>query len=349
MDYPTNDLKLAMELAESSNNCREKGFALAVPFYTHIDGEFDNYLGVKVWEHLPQDDFNFVPIWLKVHGDSSNVPRLMRSVRGKTVYVIHPIYLDADGHSKNGGKLISATKMSRGTPLLFEPYNRDWRQDTRYGREPITARLTADSYSHAGLEVYLGMDFHFKQLPGFFECPAEGFDLNKQFAQFIRDRRELGNLAVCSPDEGAVKRSIGLSEHLGGLPMIYIYQARDPEKPDNKKVLKIVGDVEDLDVIIRDDVTGTAGTVVNARTALLDRGARSVSAAISHLDLSEGAAQRLCDSGIHVYGTDGVPLRGKIPPDCMGNFDIMPLGPMIADIIARDSKGASLSSLYELH
>jgi len=156
------------------------------------------------------------------------------------------------------------------------------------------------------------MDLHAGQIEGFFNIPVDNLTAMTVLADDIRQKHS--NVRIISPDVGGVARARALSSKLGvGLAIV------DKQRPEANvsEVMNIIGDVKGFNCILFDDIVDTAGTLCHAAEALLEQGAESVSAYVSHGVLSGPAMKRIADSPLkEVVVTDSIPL----PTRPLGNY-----------------------------
>ena len=322
----------------------ERPFALAVPSYERL-GIAGPYFGDCVWKALiaHSREFAYVPVEVSPFPDGSQKVRVGENVRGKTVYVIHSLYAAPSDHVMIGGQIIDALKRSDSAEVyLIDLYNPYFRQDSRWGREPVTARLVGDWYDRAGADGIFTADPHSKQLVGF-SRKLEGLPMSVVIAAYIKKsgRYDLGRAVVAAPDEGGFKRAEEFANALG-LPLIAVHKQRGG---DGVAVKAVIGDPDGKDVFIRDDIIGTGATIVESSRALKERGARDVYACTTHLGLYGDCLDSLAAEGIPVIGTNTAPV--SIPDVHRARVDLIDISPLVAEIIVRKSKGQSISRYFE--
>ncbi|NCO97341.1 MAG: hypothetical protein COY38_01245 [Candidatus Aenigmarchaeota archaeon CG_4_10_14_0_8_um_filter_37_24] len=325
----------------------DDNLVILVPTYEDYDIN-GPYLGERIYEELQRlgrDDIKLVYAKVTRFGDSSQKVEIQESIRGKEVYVIHPIYTDAAQHAMIAAQLGQAAKMSDASRvILFDLYNRYFRQDRRTGREPVTSSLIAKLYEDAGIDHVFTLDAHVEQVQMAFssKCPIETLPTTKIIGDYVRDNYPLENSAVCAPDTGAVKRARSLANLLG-LPMVIIHKKRTGA--DKSEVLDLVGDVEGKVVYIRDDVTTSYTTLINAARSLREKGAGDIYACVTHLDIDDQAKKRVMESDIHIIGTNTVPI--ELTEEEEEKFDIIDIAPILAYIIHLRTQGESISKFFE--
>ena len=174
------------------------------------------------------------------------------------------------------------------------PYFGYARQDRKVGsRSPISAKLVANLITHAGVDRVMTLDLHAGQIQGFFDIPTDNLYASPVMVRDIKERFDLANVMVVSPDVGGVVRARGLAKRIN-TPLAIIDKRR--ERAGESEVMNVIGDVAGFTCILIDDIVDSGGTLVNAADALLAHGAKDVYAYISHGVLSGGAAARIAGS-----------------------------------------------------
>jgi len=331
-----------------------KAFGLVVPNYEEI-GVRKPYVGDLVWDKLKDNpDFEYIPVKYIRFKDTSGKVVTEKSVRDKTVYVIHSYYVQHDTHTEISCWIADELKRSGAKTInLFDLYNKSFRQDKRKGRESLNAKWIADKYSLAGVDRLFTFDPHSDQAQlAFKKCPLEELHLSQELTDYFVKNYDVKNCTVCSPDFGAYGRA-QRTANLLKLPLIILRKVRETI---DKSRIEVIGNIRkhvmNRDIIIRDDVCGTAGTVVEAANVLREKGARKIYALVSHIDLCKGndeemkkAKQRIIKNNIKVIGTNTVSLN--FTEDEKRYFDIVDISPLIAEIISIHSKSGSISRFFE--
>lgn len=222
------------------------------------------------------------------------------------------------------------------------PYYGYARQDRKVApRTPITAKLVSDLIDTAGANRVLSLDMHAGQIQGFFNVPFDHLYAMPVLLDHMRQHFDSSAIIV-SPDAGGVERARAFGKRLNtSLGMI---DKRRP-RPNESKVMNVLGDVEGRDVILLDDMIDTAGTLVAAALAIKERGGGRVFAYATHPVFSGPAIQRLTDSPIEqVVVTNTIPLSEEAAT-CPKITQIS-VAPLIAEAIRRIHHGDSVSSLF---
>ena len=267
------------------------------------------------------------------------------NVRGKNIFIIQSTSMPANDHLMELLITIDALKRaSVQTVTAVIPYFGYARQDRKVGpRTPISAKLVADILTTAGIDRLLTLDLHAGQIQGFFDIPVDNLYAAPVFTKDIKKNYQNKDIVVISPDVGGVVRARGIAKRIDG-DLAIVDKRRD--KANVSEVMNIIGDINGRDCIIVDDIVDTAGTLCNAAEALINTGAKSVSAYITHGVLSGPAVERIKNSKL-----DELVITDSIAPTKLildaSNIRILKLAPLIAEAIRRISTDSSVSSLFD--
>jgi ribose-phosphate pyrophosphokinase len=267
------------------------------------------------------------------------------NVRGKNIFIIQSTSMPANDHLMELLITIDALKRaSVQTVTAVIPYFGYARQDRKVGpRTPISAKLVADILTTAGIDRLLTLDLHAGQIQGFFDIPVDNLYAAPVFTKDIKKNYQNKDIVVISPDVGGVVRARGIAKRIDG-DLAIVDKRRD--KANVSEVMNIIGDINGRDCIIVDDIVDTAGTLCNAAEALINSGAKSVSAYITHGVLSGPAVERIKNSKL-----DELVITDSIAPTKLildaSNIRILKLAPLIAEAIRRISSDSSVSSLFD--
>ncbi|CDK24300.1 unnamed protein product [Kuraishia capsulata CBS 1993] len=238
----------------------------------------------------------------------------------------------------NACKTASARRITAVLPNF--PYARQDRKDK--SRAPITAKLMADMLTTAGCDHVITMDLHASQIQGFFDVPVDNLYAEPSVVRYIKENIDVSEAIIISPDAGGAKRAAGLADRLD-LNFALIHKERARANEVSRMVL--VGDVTDKICIIVDDMADTCGTLAKAAEVLLDNGAKSVIAIVTHGVLSGNAIQNINNSKLdRVVCTNTVPFeekRSKCP-----KLDTVDVSGVLAESIRRLHNGESISYLF---
>jgi len=225
------------------------------------------------------------------------------------------------------------------------PYFGYARQDRKPGpRTPISAKLVANMIAGAGADRVLSVDLHAGQIQGFFDIPTDNLYAAPVMANDILARYAGQDLMVVSPDVGGVVRARALAKRLDNAPLAIVDKRR--ERPGESEVMNIIGDVKGRCCILADDIIDSGGTLCNAAQALVEAGAKSVAAYITHGVLSGGAVARVDSSAL----TELVITDSILPTDATrdsSRIRILTVAPLIGEAVRRIADESSVSSLFD--
>ena len=221
------------------------------------------------------------------------------------------------------------------------PYFGWARQDRKdRPRVSIGAQAGGQSAASGGRRPDHDDGLHADQIQGFFDIPVDHLYASGIFVPYMKNL-QMENLSIAAPDMGGAKRAHAYSQHLNA-PMIISHKQR--EKANVVGKITAIGDVEDRNIIIMDDMIDTAGTICMAADMLMSRGAKSVRAAITHPVLSGPAYERINDSALEeVIVTDTIPLN---PDKDLHKFTVLTIADMFADVIERVHNYKEISSIF---
>ena len=270
---------------------------------------------------------------------------IKENIRGEDVFVIESTSYPANDNLMELLVIIDALKRAsakRITAVL--PYFGYARQDRKPGpRTPISAKLVANLISTAGADRVLTVDLHAEQIQGFFDIPTDNLFAGPVFSRDIKDQFDLSNLVAVSPDIGGVVRARAIASKFGA--SIAIVDKRRP-KAGESEVMNIIGEVDGKDCIILDDIIDSAGTICNAADKLIEIGAKSVTAYVTHGVLSGKALSRIKDSKLkEVVITDTINNTENAKE--VEKIRIIPISVLLGKAIRRISEESSVSSLFE--
>jgi len=276
--------------------------------------------------------------------DGEVMVELMEHVRGKDVYVLQPTCSPSNDNLMELLVIMDAVKRSAARRITAViPYYGYARQDRRprTARVAITARLAADMIQIAGASRVLTMDLHADQIQGFFNIPVDNIYASLVLLGDIW-RAEHKDLLVVSPDVGGVVRARAHAKHLDA--DLAIIDKRRP-RPNEAKVMHIIGEVEGRTCVLIDDLVDTAGTLCEAAAALKDHGAKKVLAYCTHPVLSGPAVERIGKSQLdQLVVTDTIPLKPEAK--ACKRIRQVSVAEILAESMRRLAEEDSVSSLF---
>ena len=269
---------------------------------------------------------------------------ILENVRGKDVFIIQPIFAPAEYLMELLIMIDALHRASAGRITAVIPYFGYCRQDrrARYARVPISAKVVADMISSVQADRALIVDLHADQIQGFFSFPIDNIYASPVLLDDINQNYK-GDVIIVSPDVGGVVRARALAKRLGDSDLAIIDKRRP--RPNENKVMNVIGNVKDKSCIIVDDIVDTAGTLCEAAKALKENGAVKVSAYATHPVLSGPAVDRIEQSVIdELVVTDTIPLS-KSAGRC-SHIRQISISEMLAEAIQSIHQERSISKLF---
>ncbi len=270
---------------------------------------------------------------------------LMDNVRGRDVFIVQPTCPPTNDTLMELLVMVDACRRASAARITaVVPYFGYSRQDRRprATRSAITARLVANMMSIAGVNRLLTVDLHADQIQGFFDIPVDNVYaspvlLGDAWKQAYR------NVVIVSPDVGGVVRARAFAKRLDDAELAIIDKRRP--RPNESKVMNIIGDIRGKVCVLVDDMIDTAGTLCQAASALKEEGAVKVVAYITHPVLSGEAVSRISDSVLdELVVTDTIPLS-ETARGC-NRIRQLSVAALLAETIRRIRDEESVSSLY---
>jgi ribose-phosphate pyrophosphokinase len=282
---------------------------------------------------------------VKRFADMEVFVEIQENMRGEDVFIIQSTSYPTNDHLMELLILIDALRRAsarRITAVL--PYFGYARQDRKPGpRTPISAKLVANLIEAAGADRVLTVDLHAGQIQGFFDIPTDNLFAAPVFVEDINKRFSKDNLMVVSPDVGGVVRTRALGNRIGA-ELAIVDKRR--ERAGESEVMNIIGDVAGRNCLLVDDIVDSAGTLCNAAAALIDAGAISVSAYVSHGVLSGSAVERVDASKLEkLLITDSILPRPEIVAS--KKFEVIPIADLLGEALRRTADENSVSSLFD--
>jgi ribose-phosphate pyrophosphokinase len=314
-------------------------FSVAISPMVMLAGSANRSLAEEIAQNIgiPLGD-----VTLRRFSDGEIFVRINENVRGRDVYIVQPTVAPADTVMELLLLIDAARRASAARITAVVPYLGYARQDRKdQPRVAIGAKLMANMITTAGADRVLGVDFHAHQLQGFFDIPVDHLYAAPVITRYFRDK-QIGNLVVVAPDVGAAKMARGFAKRLSG--SIGIIDKRRPTA-NVAEVLNVIGEVEGRDCLLADDLIDTAGSMVEAITALKRRGARDVYCCATHALLSGPAVERLAKSELtELVVTNTIPIPEAKRFD---RLTVLSVGDLIARAIRYTHSNESVSSLFD--
>ncbi len=278
-----------------------------------------------------------------VFSDGEFQPAFEESVRGATVFIVQSTIPPVDNIFELLLMIDAARRASAYKVIAVIPYFGWARQDRKdRPRVPIGAKMVANLLDAAGCDRVMTADLHADQIQGFFDFPVDHIYASSIFLPYLRDLK-LDNLSIAAPDMGGAKRANAYSRILG-CPLIICHKSR--EKANVVGSMTAIGDVEERNIVIIDDMIDTAGTITKAADMLMDKGALSVRALATHAVLSGPAYERIAKSQLlEVIISDTIPINPS-PETDMSKIKILSVAEIFADVIDKVYNYQSISSSF---
>ena len=280
---------------------------------------------------------------IKKFSDEEIFVEVNENVRGQDVYVIQSTSKPANDNLVELLVCIDALKRASAKQITAViPYFGYARQDRKPGpRTPISAKLVANLITKSGADRVLTIDLHAGQIQGFFDIPVDNLYAAPIILEDIKKNYDLDKTVIISPDVGGVVRARYIANRLNiGLAIV----DKRREAANISEVLNIIGDVKEKNCILIDDIVDTAGTLTNAGEALLDIGAKTVSAYVSHGVLSGNALEKIKKSVLTEIVTTNT-ISSLLSED-KNKIRRLSVAPLIAEAVKRIDNHSSVSSLF---
>ena len=305
-----------------------------------ITGSSNQPFAQKVAEHCFTD---LVPAELNRFSDGEICVEVHENIRGKDVFLVNSTCTPVNESLMELLIMIDTAKRSSAQRITAViPYFGYARQDRKSAsRTPITAKLVADLLQRAGAHRILTMDLHAGQIQGFFDIPVDDLTSRVVFAKDIRRNISTEEPTVfVSPDAGGAVRARKFADMFHG--DIAIVDKRRPQAGVSE-VMALIGDVKDKHAILVDDIVDSGGTLCKAAEAILDAGALSVRAYITHGVLSNGASKKIDSSKLEeLVISDSIPYKGTSK-----KVRQVSLAPLFGEAMRRITNEESVSSLFQ--
>ena len=276
--------------------------------------------------------------------DGETTVEIQQNVRGREVFVVQSTCAPTNDNLMELLVMVDALKRASAQRITAViPYFGYARQDRRprSTRVPITARVVANMLEAVGVNRVLTMDLHADQIQGFFDIPVDNIYASPVLLSDLQAKK-YEDLVVVSPDVGGVVRARALAKQLGC--DLAIIDKRRP-KANVSEVMHVIGEIENRNCVIMDDMIDTAGTLVKAAEVLKERGAKSVYAYCTHAVFSGPAIERIKASHLdEVVITNTIPLNdaAKDTP----KIRQLSVAFLFAETIRRITDGNSVTSLF---
>ena len=282
---------------------------------------------------------------VKRFSDMEVFVEVQENVRGEDMFVVQSTSYPANDNLMELLVALDALRRASARRITAViPYYGYARQDRKSGpRTPISAKLVANLITKAGADRILTMDLHAGQIQGFFDIPTDNLFAAPVFVKDIEEKYNNKPVVIVSPDVGGVVRARAYARRINA-NLAIIDKRR--EKPGSSEVMNIIGDVSDHHCIIVDDIIDSGGTICNAAQALIDVGAISVDAYVTHGVLSGSAVSNISNSPLNSLVTTNS-IKATEAVNMSSSIRQISIAPIIGEAIRRVHMEQSVSSLFE--
>jgi len=265
-----------------------------------------------------------------------------QNIRGADVFIVQPTVAPADNLMELLIMMDAAKRASAERITAVIPYFGYARQDRKdQPRVSITAKLVANLITNAGADRILTMDLHAPQIQGYFDIPVDHLYASSIFCDHFRDIN-IPDLTVVSPDIGGITLARAYAKRLD-TPLAIIDKRRP--KHNEAEIVNLIGEVENRNILIIDDIIDTAGTLCNAAKALKEHGAKDIYVACTHPILSGPAVDRLKEAPItKIKVSDTIKLD---PGKQISKIEVLTASELFGESIKRIHGEESISSLFD--
>ena len=283
-------------------------------------------------------------ISIKTFSDGELWVKFEENIRGHDVFLIQSTNSPSENIIELALMIDAAVRASAKRVTVLIPYFSYGRQDRKdQPRVPISSRVMVDIFESMGANRIVTMDLHSTQIQGFSKVPFDNLYSRSVIYEAIKNENfNPESSVVLSPDMGSVKMSQGYAKNLG---MNFAIIDKRRYEHNKAEVSHLIGELQDMEVLIIDDMIDTAGTTVNAANAAFQKGAKSVTAVATHGVLSGDAINRLKKSKIKkiiITDTIEIPEYKKID-----NLKIVSVSNIFGEAVKRIHMGESVSALFE--
>ncbi|MCX6303348.1 MAG: ribose-phosphate pyrophosphokinase [Bacteroidetes bacterium] len=272
--------------------------------------------------------------------DGEFQPSFEENIRGTDVFLIASTHAPSDNLFELLMLIDAARRASAKTIVAVIPYFGYARQDRKdKPRVSIAAKLVANLLSAAGVNRIIALDLHADQIQGFFDVPVDHLYASSVFIPYLKTLHQ-PELIFASPDTGGTRRAGSYAKYFH-TNFVICYKHRS--KPNEVAKMRLVGDVKGKDVVLLDDIVDTGGTLCKAAEIIMDQGAASVRAMVTHPLLSGNARENIENSALlELIVTDTIPLTIESP-----KIKVLTTADLFAEVIRRLKKRESISSLFK--
>ena len=307
-----------------------------------LTGNSNKQLSGKISKNLKN---KLVNTSIRKFADGEIYIEINENIRGNSIFIIQSVSSPANDNLMELLLCIDALKRSSAKNITAViPYFGYARQDRKVvPRTSISAKLVSNLITNAGADRVVTVDLHAGQIQGFFDIPVDNLFATPIFAKHIKRKIKSKNIICVAPDVGGVERARALGKKLDvGLAIV---DKRRPS-PGKSQVMNVIGNVKNKVCILTDDIIDSGGTIVNAATALLKRGAKEVHVYATHGVFSGDAVKKIKNSKIkNLVITDSIDSSDKLKK--VRNIEVLSISILLAEAIKRISNSTSVSDLFK--
>ncbi|MEZ5046180.1 MAG: ribose-phosphate pyrophosphokinase [Chitinophagaceae bacterium] len=271
--------------------------------------------------------------------DGEFQPVFNESIRGNFVFLIQSTYAPSDNLMELLMMIDAARRASAGYITAVIPYFGYARQDRKdKPRVSIASKLVANLLTKAGAHRIMTMDLHAPQIQGFFDIPVDHLDSSAIFIPYI-ENLGIENITFASPDVGSTNRVREVATYFGADMVICDKQRK---RANEVASMTVIGDVNNKDIILIDDICDTAGTLTKSAQMLMDKGAKSVRAFCTHPVLSGNAYENIEKSVLsELVVCDTIPLKQQC-----SKIKVLSTAKLFSTAIRNAHENKSINSLF---
>jgi ribose-phosphate pyrophosphokinase len=272
--------------------------------------------------------------------DGEICPIFLESVRGDYVFLVQSTYSPTDNLMELLLMIDAARRASAYKIIAVIPYYGYSRQDRKdKPRVAIGSKLVANLLTAAGTDRVITMDLHAPQIQGYFDIPVDHLDSSAVFIPYIQNLK-LENLTFAAPDVGAANRIREIASYFEA-EMVICDKHR--KRANEIASMMVIGDVENKDIVLIDDICDTGGTLVKSAALLKEKGARSVRALITHPVLSGNAYENIENSVLEeLVVCDTIPINQALTT----KIKVLTVSELFAIAIKNAHENKSITSLF---
>ena len=301
-----------------------------------FSGSASNYLAKDIAKYFGKD---LGAATLLKFSDGEMSPSFDESVRGCDVFIIQSTFPSSDNLMELLLMIDAARRASAHYVTAVIPYFGYSRQDRKdRPRVGIGAKLIGNLLPAAGADRLMTIDLHAGQIQGFMDFPVDHLEGNAIFVPYLKSLN-LENIVFASPDVGGVVRTRNMAKFFNA-EMVICDKHR--KRANEIASMQLIGDVKGADVVLVDDLIDTGGTLCKAAQLIMDKGAHSVRAVVTHPVLSGKAYENISNSVLaELLVTDTIPQK-----QVCDKIKVLSVAELFAKAIGRIRDHESISSLF---